>query len=41
MDELIEIAKRVKKTGLGSVYRITDKPLPPDLIWMGIRRFEP
>ena len=30
MDELIEIAKRVEETGLGSVYRISGKPFPPD-----------
>ena len=30
MDGLIEIAKRVEETGLGSVYRIGDEPFPLD-----------
>ena len=30
MDGLIEVAKRVEETGLGSVYRIAGKPFPLD-----------
>ena len=30
MDGLIEVAKRVEETGLGSVYRISGKPFPLD-----------
>ena len=38
MDCLIEVAKRVEETGLGSVYRIAGKPFPLDFEVTGDER---